>query len=131
MDIEVGEDVRPQPQKSDKGFTLIELLIVIVILGVLSTVVVLSVGGITDKGKKSSCKADYNALATAVESYNAQNGVYPVNQTVLVTDKFLRTASTKYTVVSPVGGAAASGDVDPVAGVTDACTFDPDDGVNV
>ena len=82
MDIEVGEDVRPEPKKnkSDKGFTLIELLIVIVILGVLSTVVVLSVGGITDKGKKASCKSDYNALATAVESYNAQNGTYPTTQ---------------------------------------------------
>lgn len=125
MDIESGEDVRPEPKKkkTDKGFTLIELLIVIVILGVLSTVVVLSVGGITDKGKKSSCKSDYNALATAVESYNAQNGTYPTTQTELVTGQFLRTQSQKYTIVG------TAGDIDPASGATDPCTYDPDDGV--
>lgn len=103
MDIEVGEDVRPQPKKSDKGFTLIELLIVIVILGVLSTVVVLSVGGITNKGKDSACQSDYNALATAVEAYNAQNGVYPTGQTELVPG-FMRTVSTKYDLVNDGSG---------------------------
>jgi len=125
VDIEVGEDVRPEPKKnkSDKGFTLIELLIVIVILGVLSTVVVLSVGGITDKGKKASCKSDYNALATAVESYNAQNGTYPTTQVQLVSGQFLRTQSQKYTIVG------TAGDIDPVAAATDPCTYDPDDGV--
>ena len=45
-------------KKNDEGFTLIELLIVIVILGILATVVVFAVGGITDKGKTSACKAE-------------------------------------------------------------------------
>ncbi len=121
MDIEVGEDVRPQPKKSDKGFTLIELLIVIVILGVLSTVVVLSVGGITNKGKGSACQSDYNALATAVEAYNAQNGTYPAAQSDLVPG-FMRTESSKYELSSD-----KAGDVDPVAGGD--CKYDPDDGV--
>jgi prepilin-type N-terminal cleavage/methylation domain-containing protein len=126
VDIEVGEDMRPEPKtknKSDKGFTLIELLIVIVILGVLSTVVVLSVGGITDKGKKASCKSDYNSLATAVEAYNAQNGAYPTVQSQLQSGGFLRTVSSKYDIVG------TAGDIDPVAAPTDACTYDPDDGV--
>ena len=123
MDIEIGEDVRPQPKKnSDKGFTLIELLIVIVILGVLSTVVVLSVGGITDKGKSASCTSDYNSLATAVESYNAQTGSYPASQTALVTGGFLRTKSQKYTIIG------TAGDIDPKSGGD--CYFDPDEGHN-
>jgi prepilin-type N-terminal cleavage/methylation domain-containing protein len=36
--------------KQDKGFTLVELLIVIVILGILATVTVFAVRGITDQG---------------------------------------------------------------------------------
>ena len=39
-------------KKNDEGFTLIELLIVIVILGILATVVVFAVGGITDRGQR-------------------------------------------------------------------------------
>ena len=39
--------------KKDKGFTLVELLIVIVILGILATVAVFAVRGITDKGQTS------------------------------------------------------------------------------
>lgn len=54
------------------GFSLIELLIVIVILGVLATVVVFSVRGITDNGQNSACSTDARTLATAVEAYLAQ-----------------------------------------------------------
>ncbi|MGA0895524.1 MAG: type II secretion system protein, partial [Ilumatobacteraceae bacterium] len=39
--------------KSDKGFTLVELLIVIVILGILATVTVFAVQGITTRGKEA------------------------------------------------------------------------------
>jgi prepilin-type N-terminal cleavage/methylation domain-containing protein len=52
----------------DAGFTLIELLIVIVLLGVLSTVVVFAVGGITDRGTTAACRADGRALETAMLS---------------------------------------------------------------
>ena len=61
-------------KKNDEGFTLIELLIVIVILGILATVVVFAVGGITDRGKKSACDADSKTLEVAVEAYYAQYG---------------------------------------------------------
>ena len=39
--------------KQDKGFTLVELLIVIVILGILATVTVFAVRGITDRGREN------------------------------------------------------------------------------
>lgn len=58
--------------KGDEGFSLIELLIVIVILGVLATVVVFSVRGITDNGQESACEQDARIMATAVEAYFAQ-----------------------------------------------------------
>jgi general secretion pathway protein G len=60
--------------KADKGFTLVELLIVIVILGILATVTVFAVRGITDKGQTSACNTDKATLQTATESYFAQYG---------------------------------------------------------
>ena len=48
--------------KQDKGFTLVELLIVIVILGILATVTVFAVSGITDTAKENTCTADSATL---------------------------------------------------------------------
>jgi prepilin-type N-terminal cleavage/methylation domain-containing protein len=66
--------IEVQEEKQDKGFTLVELLIVIVILGILATVTVFAVRGITDQGKASTCKADSKTLQTAYEAYVAQYG---------------------------------------------------------
>lgn len=63
-----------QAEKKDKGFTLVELLIVIVILGILATVTVFAVRGITDQGQTSACQADQKTLETATEAYFAQEG---------------------------------------------------------
>ncbi len=60
--------------KQDKGFTLVELLIVIVILGILATVTVFAVRGITDQGQTSACEADQKTLETAAETWFAQFG---------------------------------------------------------
>ncbi len=60
--------------KQDKGFTLVELLIVIVILGILATVTVFAVRGITDQGQQSACNSDKKTLQTATEAYFAQFG---------------------------------------------------------
>jgi general secretion pathway protein G len=78
------------PVKKDKGFTLVELLIVIVILGVLATVTVFAVQGITDRGATSACKAEVKTVEVAVEAYYAQNGAYPAALSNLV-GTFLKT----------------------------------------
>ena len=62
-------------EEKDQGFTLVELLIVIVILGILATIVVFAVRGITDQGQKSSCKATAKTYEVAIEAYYANNGV--------------------------------------------------------
>ncbi len=56
----------------DKGFTLVEILIVIVILGILATVTVFAVRGITDRGTTSACDADKVTVQKAVETFLAQ-----------------------------------------------------------
>ena len=60
--------------KQDKGFTLVELLIVIVILGILATITVFAVRGITNQGQDSACAADQKTLQVAAEAYFAQEG---------------------------------------------------------
>ena len=66
-------------KNNDKGFTLVELLIVIVILGILATVTVFAVRGITDQGQSNACEVEGRTLETAIESYYAQNQVDPPN----------------------------------------------------
>ena len=71
---------------ADSGFTLIELLIVIVIIGVLASVVVLAVSGVTDRGKTSACKAEVHTVEVADEAYFAKTGDYakPAANTVTI-----------------------------------------------
>jgi prepilin-type N-terminal cleavage/methylation domain-containing protein len=91
--------------KQDKGFTLVELLIVIVILGILATVTVFAVRGITDQGQNAACNADKKTMQTAVEAYFAQEGGTSVpgadaaaRAQSLVTAGFLVSGSDNYQV---------------------------------
>ncbi|MEX0848321.1 MAG: type II secretion system protein [Ilumatobacteraceae bacterium] len=61
----------PTAPKKDMGFSLVELLIVIVILGILSTVTVFAVRGITDKGQTSACTSETRMLRVATATYFA------------------------------------------------------------
>ena len=93
-------------KKQDEGFTLIELLIVIVILGILATVVVFAVGGITDRGQDSACDTDRATLEVAVEAYFAKANNYPSGQSDLLAGdyKFLRSASDLYVLDAAYDG---------------------------
>ncbi len=59
----------------DPGFTLVEILVVIVILGILATVVVFAVRGVTDRGEKSACAGDASILTTAADAWMAQESI--------------------------------------------------------
>ncbi|MFK7955891.1 MAG: type II secretion system major pseudopilin GspG [Lysobacterales bacterium] len=66
--------------KSNRGFTLIEILVVVVIIGILSTVVVLNVGGVTEDSRKTAAESDIATLEQALEIYKLQNAFYPSTQ---------------------------------------------------
>ncbi len=108
--------------KQDKGFTLVELLIVIVILGILATVTVFAVTGITSRGKDSACKADMKVIQVAEEANNANTGAYD-SLANLEANGLLHDTPTNFTVTVGAGvGAAASYTVDGVVG-SDCETF--------
>lgn len=72
-------------RSAHRGFTLIEIVVVIAVLGILATVTVYSVRGIVDRGEQSSCSADRDVLAGAVENFFAQEGglVIPISDPVV------------------------------------------------
>jgi prepilin-type N-terminal cleavage/methylation domain-containing protein len=78
-----------QNQNQDKGFTLVELLIVIVILGILATVTVFAVRGITDRGQANACDVEAKTVLTAAEAYYADNQLVAPSVAILFTDGYL------------------------------------------
>ncbi len=61
-----------------KGFTLIELLVVVSIIGLLASVVLVSLNGARTKARDAKRSADLNQFNKALELYAADNGgLYP------------------------------------------------------
>lgn len=69
---------KPVPNAlSEKGFTLVELMVVIVIIGLLATLVALTVLPQLGKANGQKAKADIATLDSALELYRLNNLTYP------------------------------------------------------
>ncbi|MDP9073594.1 MAG: ABC transporter substrate-binding protein, partial [Actinomycetota bacterium] len=96
------------------GFTLIELLVVVVILGILSAVVVFSVRGVSDKGKRAALTTDASTVRTAEETYCAQHGTF-ATMDQLVSSRLL-SGTSNYTDVALVQGGTCGAPSSPASG---------------
>jgi len=62
-----------------KGFTLIELLVVIAIIGILASIVMVSLSGAKEKSRDARRQADIKSIQLALSLYYNDNGMYPRN----------------------------------------------------
>ncbi len=65
--------------KHRKGFTLIELLIVVAIIAILAAIAIPNFLAAQIRAKVSRAKNDLRTIATALESYQVDNNMYPIN----------------------------------------------------
>jgi len=63
-----------------RGFTLIELMIVVVILGLLSSIAVYSYTRYLDRAKQQTARLNINQFIGGLDQFYAANGRFPDNQ---------------------------------------------------
>lgn len=73
-----GSSIKSGRKSANEGFTLIEVLIVVSIIGLLSSVVLVGLGGFRARGADARRLADLRQVQNALELYYAKNGAYPV-----------------------------------------------------
>jgi prepilin-type N-terminal cleavage/methylation domain-containing protein len=78
MDLLVTRAWPAGPERGPRGgFTLIELLAVMVIIGLLATFLLTTLGGSDDQVRSKLTKARLAQLATLLETYEGRHGDYP------------------------------------------------------
>jgi type II secretory pathway pseudopilin PulG len=107
------------------AFTVIELLIVMSIIIVLAGLILATSGYVQKKGARSRAESEIAAMSAALESYKADNGIYPaapVTNTLVATDP----NPTNYRAASLVLYRALSGDDDnDTARISEAKSYFP------
>lgn len=62
---------------NQKGFSLAEVLIVVALLGILSSIVLLNLGGSDTAAKERTLRGNLQALRSAIKMYHSDHGRYP------------------------------------------------------
>ncbi|MBL4869490.1 MAG: type II secretion system major pseudopilin GspG [Robiginitomaculum sp.] len=70
-------DNTKQKSENEDGFTLVEVMVTMVIIGLLTTFVVINVLPAQDKAMQQKAKTDISTLEQAIEMYKLDMGKYP------------------------------------------------------
>jgi len=68
----------------NRGFTLIELLVVIAIIGILASIVLVSLNSARQKGKDTRIISDVKEIQTQIETEASSGGLYQTGATLCV-----------------------------------------------
>lgn len=75
-------------RKLKAGFTLIELLVVIAIIGILASIVLVSLNGARQSARDTKRISDMRSATLALELYFAKNGKYPIATAAATCENF-------------------------------------------
>ena len=128
-----------QRMKNKEGFTLIELMIVVAIIGIMAAIAIPNFLNYMCKSKQTEARSTLANIATAQETYFAENNAYKVaaNTAAHAVIGFSTKGETKYSYVSGVSGtnytitATSSGSGIKGASGDDVWTTDQDKAVGV
>jgi len=74
-------NIRHSSFRAEGAFTIIELLVVITIIVILAGLILSTMDYVQKKGARSRAEAEIAAMSAALESYKADNGIYPRDAT--------------------------------------------------
>jgi type II secretion system protein G len=106
-----------------KGFTLIELLIVVVIIGILAAIAIPKFANTKEKAYIAAMKSDLRNMATAQESYFADNQTYTTSLTAM---NFTSSAAVTANVSDAKGTGWAADTKHPATAITCQVGFGSD-----
>ena len=86
-------------RRKQRGFTLLEIMVVVVILGLLASMVSVSVMGNKDKAEIQKACSDLSTLEEAMDLFNLGNHFYPTTDQGL--DALVHKPSVGYQLQSP------------------------------
>lgn len=78
--VKTDREDRPKTRKlrrSEAGFSLIEIMVAVLIMGILATVVTISVIGYVDDARKQTARLNIDNFTQALEFYRVDVGSYP------------------------------------------------------
>ena len=119
--------VREGTRAIPRAFTIIEVLLVIAIIIILAGLILSTVGYVQKKGARSRAEAEIAAMSAALESYKADNGIYPRDATK--TDQVdpaaspIPTAATQFLYEQLSGNSATN--LQPISGARSYFAFKP------